>query len=94
MRAHERLQTGGEYQWRRDGSPHLFNPETVFRLQHSTRNRRYDVFREYTKLVDSQAEQLMTCAARFALRTGVGRPFRSTRSSRSSRSSSASPPAR
>ena len=48
MRAHERLDTGGEYQWRRDGSPHLFNPETVFRLQHSTRNRRYDVFREYT----------------------------------------------
>ncbi|HEU4466071.1 MAG TPA: glutamate synthase central domain-containing protein, partial [Agromyces sp.] len=60
VRAHERLQTGGEYQWRRDGSPHLFNPETVFRLQHSTRYRRYDVFREYTELVDSQAEQLMT----------------------------------
>src|SRR5690606_29978199 len=42
---HERLQTGGEYQWRRDGSPHLFNPETVFRLQHATRTRRYDIFR-------------------------------------------------
>ena len=50
------LDPGGEYQWRRDGSPHLFNPETVFRLQHSTRNRRYDIFREYTKLVDDQAE--------------------------------------
>lgn len=71
VRAHERLQTGGEYQWRRDGSPHLFNPETVFRLQHSTRNRRYDVFREYTELVDSQAEQLMTLRGMFALRTGV-----------------------
>jgi glutamate synthase (NADPH/NADH) large chain len=71
VRAHERLQTGGEYQWRRDGSPHLFNPETVFRLQHSTRNRRYDVFREYTGLVDSQAEQLMTLRGMFALRTGV-----------------------
>ena len=53
-RAHERLATGGEYQWRRDGSPHLFNPETVFRLQHSTRNRRYDIFREYTSLVDTR----------------------------------------
>ncbi len=71
VRAHERLQTGGEYQWRRDGSPHLFNPETVFRLQHSTRNRRYDVFREYTGMVDSQAEQLMTLRGMFALRTGV-----------------------
>ncbi|WP_438855656.1 glutamate synthase large subunit [Agromyces sp. M3QZ16-3] len=71
VRAHERLQTGGEYQWRRDGSPHLFNPETVFRLQHSTRNRRYDVFREYTDMVDTQAEQLMTLRGMFALRTGV-----------------------
>ncbi|MEK7662609.1 MAG: glutamate synthase central domain-containing protein, partial [Actinomycetota bacterium] len=33
----ERLTTGGEFQWRRDGAPHLFNPETVFKLQHSTR---------------------------------------------------------
>jgi glutamate synthase (NADPH/NADH) large chain len=71
VRAHERLTTGGEYQWRRDGSPHLFNPETVFRLQHSTRNRRYDVFREYTTMVDSQAEELMTLRGLFTLRTGT-----------------------
>ena len=68
--AHERLATGGEYQWRRDGSPHLFNPETVFRLQHATRTRRYDVFREYTKLVDDQAESLMTLRGMFALKEG------------------------
>ncbi len=66
--AHQRLETGGEYQWRRDGSPHLFNPDTIFRLQHSTRNRRYDIFREYTKLVDDQAEQLMTLRGLFQLR--------------------------
>src|SRR5690606_32548167 len=35
---HRRLEVGGEYQWRREGEPHLFDPETVFRLQHSTRN--------------------------------------------------------
>lgn len=58
--AHKRLETGGEYQWRRDGAPHLFNPETVFKLQHSTRHRRYDIFKEYTDLVDDQAQQLMT----------------------------------
>ena len=74
VRVHERLATGGEYQWRRDGSPHLFNPETVFRLQHSTRNRRYDVFRDYTSLVDSQAENLMTLRGMFALRTGTRPP--------------------
>ncbi|MFJ2620836.1 glutamate synthase large subunit [Glutamicibacter sp. NPDC087344] len=56
----EELETGGEYQWRREGPPHLFNPETVFRLQHSTRTRRYDVFKEYTKAVDDQAAQLKT----------------------------------
>ncbi|MCU1524830.1 MAG: glutamate synthase large subunit [Microbacteriaceae bacterium] len=69
--AHERLATGGEYQWRRDGPPHLFNPDTVFRLQHATRSRRYDIFRDYTKLVDEQAENLMTLRGLFKLREGV-----------------------
>jgi glutamate synthase (NADPH/NADH) large chain len=51
-RAHRRLDVGGEYQWRREGELHLFNPETVFLLQHSTRQRRYEVFREYTAKVE------------------------------------------
>lgn len=67
--AHERLNTGGEYQWRRDGPPHLFNPETVFKLQHSTRTRRYDIFREYTAKVDEQAENLMTLRGLFRFKT-------------------------
>ena len=37
--AHRALEVGGEYQWRREGEPHLFDPETVFRLQHATRDR-------------------------------------------------------
>ncbi|WP_341974799.1 glutamate synthase large subunit [Microbacterium sp. LTA6] len=73
-RAHERLWTGGEYQWRRDGSPHLFSPETVFKLQHATRTRRYDIFREYTKLVDDQASELKTLRGLFKLRTGTRKP--------------------
>lgn len=68
--AHEELATGGEFQWRRDGAPHLFNPETVFKLQHSTREKRYDIFREYTSMVDDQAEQLMTLRGLFMLREG------------------------
>jgi glutamate synthase (ferredoxin) len=48
------LESGGEYQWRRDGEYHLFNPETVFKLQHSTRTGQYDIFKEYTRLVDDQ----------------------------------------
>ncbi len=73
-RAHERLWTGGEYQWRRDGSPHLFNPDTVFRLQHATRERRYDIFRQYTKLVDDQAHELKTLRGMFGLKTGERPP--------------------
>ncbi len=60
MPPHERLRTGGEYQWRRDGEEHLFDPHTVFTLQHATRTRRYDVFREYTDRVDDHSKRLMT----------------------------------
>ena len=48
-RAHRDLELGGEYQWRREGEYHLFNPETVFKLQHATRAKRYDVYKEYTR---------------------------------------------
>ena len=58
--AHRELPVGGEYQWRREGEPHLFDPETVFRLQHSTRSGRYDIFKQYTRHIDEQAERLMT----------------------------------
>ena len=58
--AYRRLEGGGEYQWRRDGEPHLFSPETVFKLQHATRSRRYEIFKEYTALVDDQSRRLMT----------------------------------
>ena len=58
--AFRRLEGGGEYQWRRDGEPHLFSPEAVFKLQHATRSRRYEIFKEYTTLVDDQSRRLMT----------------------------------
>ncbi|MHB1907199.1 MAG: glutamate synthase large subunit, partial [Acidimicrobiales bacterium] len=54
------LTNNGEYQWRRDGELHLFNPRTVQRLQHATRARRYDVFKEYTRLVDDQSREQLT----------------------------------
>ena len=68
---HEALETGGEFQWRKDGPAHLFNPETIFKLQHATKTRRFDIFREYTKRVDDQAEALMTIRGLFTLREGV-----------------------
>ena len=61
-RAHRELEVGGEYQWRREGEYHLFNPDTVFKLQHATRTGQYEVFKEYTKLVDDQSERLAASA--------------------------------
>ena len=58
--AHRTIDVGGEYKWRREGPPHLFDPETIFRLQYSTREHRYDVFKQYTSRVDNQAKRLMT----------------------------------
>lgn len=66
---HRRLDIGGEYQWRREGEPHLFDPDTVFRLQHSTRSRRYDIFKQYTERVNEQSQRLMTLRGLFALKT-------------------------
>ncbi|MEV4350176.1 glutamate synthase-related protein, partial [Actinoplanes sp. NPDC049596] len=56
-RTHRRLEVGGEYQWRREGEVHLFNPETVFLLQHATRSKQYDVFQKYTAKVDGLAAE-------------------------------------
>ena len=69
--AHRQLDVGGEYQWRRGGEPHLFDPETVFRLQHSTRHQRFDIFQQYTQAVDGQSARLMTIRGLFGLRTGT-----------------------
>ncbi|TML16078.1 MAG: glutamate synthase large subunit [Actinobacteria bacterium] len=67
-RAHRDLWYGGEYQWRREGEYHLFNPETVFKLQHATRAARYDIFKQYTKLVDDQAAHLATLRGLFSFK--------------------------
>ncbi|CAN2236358.1 glutamate synthase subunit alpha [actinobacterium SCGC AAA044-D11] len=67
----KRLPIGGEYQWRREGEPHLFDPETVFALQHATRNKRYDIFKRYTSRVDDQSKRLMTLRGLFDFKTGV-----------------------
>jgi glutamate synthase (ferredoxin) len=59
------LDWGGEYQWRRDGEYHLFNPDTVFKLQHATRSGQYKIFKEYTRLVDDQSRNLCTLRGLF-----------------------------
>jgi glutamate synthase (NADPH/NADH) large chain len=70
-RAHRRLDVGGEYAWRREGEVHLFNPDTVFKLQHATRARRYDVFAEYTSEVNRLNAEGATLRGLFEFRTGL-----------------------
>jgi glutamate synthase (NADPH) large chain len=63
------------HQWRRDGEPHLFDPETVFTLQHATRSKRFDVFKRYTNRVDEQSRRLMTLRGLFQFKEGVRQPI-------------------
>ena len=63
--AHRELEIGGEYKWRREGEYHLFNPETVFKLQHATRTGQYRIFKEYTEKVDNQSKRLATLRGLF-----------------------------
>src|SRR5262249_58949541 len=52
-----------------EGELHLYNPETVFLLQHATRSRQYDVFREFTSTVDKQAADAGSLRGLFEIRT-------------------------
>ena len=54
------LDEGGEYQWRRDGEFHLFNPDTVFKLQHATRSGQFRLYKEYTQAVNEQTRKRAT----------------------------------
>ena len=68
------LESGGEYQWRRNGEVHLFNPETVFKLQHATRSGQYKIFKEYTQLVNDQSKARATLRGLFNLKP-LGAPI-------------------
>ncbi len=56
----EVLDNGGQYQWRRDGEYHMWNPDTIAKLQHSVRVESYATFKDYTKLVNDESRQHCT----------------------------------
>src|SRR6185369_10589491 len=62
------LDVGGHYQFRKDGEYHLFNPETIHKLQYACRANKYEVFQQYSKLVDDQARRLCTIRGLFELK--------------------------
>ncbi|MBE7173585.1 MAG: glutamate synthase large subunit [Williamsia sp.] len=61
----DRLTTGGVYQWKRKGEYHLFNPQTIHLLQHSTRMNDYGVFKKYSKAINEQDEKACTLRSLF-----------------------------
>ena len=67
-REDDELDSGGEYQWRRDGEYHLFNPETVFKLQHAARSGQVEVYREYAERVNDQSRQRATLRGLFTFK--------------------------
>jgi glutamate synthase (NADPH/NADH) large chain len=70
-RVHRRLDVGGEYAFRREGELHLFTPEVVFLLQHSTRTGRYDIFQQYSDEVDRLCREGGALRGLFQLKTGA-----------------------
>ncbi|HEX9773636.1 MAG TPA: glutamate synthase large subunit [Steroidobacteraceae bacterium] len=69
------LPSGGQYQWRTDGEYHLFNPESIHRLQKAVRNGSYASFREYSRIVDGNAASVCTLRGLLAFKPGEPLPL-------------------
>ncbi|HMB95363.1 MAG TPA: glutamate synthase central domain-containing protein, partial [Tepidisphaeraceae bacterium] len=67
------LGTGGFYQWRRDGEYHMWNPDTVAKLQHAVRIDSFKTFQEFTKLSNDEARN--RCTLRGLLNFKKGNPI-------------------
>ena len=54
------LEVGGQYQWRSGGEQHLFNPESIHRLQKAVRTGSYSIYKSYASLINDQSKHLST----------------------------------
>ncbi len=69
------LEWGGRYQWRRDGEKHLFNPDTVHKLQNAVRTCDYRVFKQYSADINEQSRALATLRGLFQFKKGNSVPL-------------------
>lgn len=69
------LLEGSNHQWRKTGEEHLFNPETIAKLQQSCRTNDYDLFKSYTSLIDQQASKLNTIRGLLKFKETEGIPL-------------------
>jgi glutamate synthase (NADPH/NADH) large chain len=68
--ANKRLEVGGVFQWKRRGEYHLFNPQTIHLLQHSTSTNNYGTYKKYAALINDQLEQACTLRGLLTFRKG------------------------
>ena len=59
------LEIGGEYRWRRDGEAHMLNPSSIAKLQQSVREKSWESYNVYSKMINDQSEKLMTIRGLF-----------------------------
>jgi len=69
------LDVGGNYSWRKGGEFHLFNPETIYKLQLAARKNNYDVYKEYAKVINEQDKNLCTIRGLFEFKKGKSIPI-------------------
>jgi len=69
------LDAGGEYQWRKEGEEHLFNPETIHSLQKAVRTGDYGVYKKYAALVNDQDSKHFTLRGLLEFRNGSPVPI-------------------
>lgn len=68
------LQTGGVYQWKRRGEKHLFSPEIIHLLQHSTKSKNYSLFKKYTEKINDQSDDTLTLRGLFEFKKRTAIP--------------------
>ena len=69
------LDPGGQYQWRRRGEYHMYNPETIGAMQHAVRSGNYRLFKKYSKAIDGDNERLCTIRGLLKFKTGEAIPL-------------------
>jgi len=65
------LDLGGQYQWRRQGEAHHWNPETVAKLQHAVRINSFETFKEFTRLINDEARNRSTIRGLLTIKQGA-----------------------
>lgn len=70
----QKLEIGAQLHWRKKGETHTFNPDTIAKLQHSCRTNDYNLFKEYSSLINNQSERLRTIRGLLKFKKGNSIP--------------------